>query len=164
MESIWYNQHMTPGEQSSLPETTSVESPSTPSADETKRQNRDMIIAGIIALFFVLLLIGFFVFLLLPSTDPELVVRFKNIFIIYLALETILIGAVIVILIVQVARFTNFLKHEVKPILDSTNETVNTVRGTTEFLSENLVEPTMKMNEYLAGLIKLLATIRLFRK
>jgi len=165
MVTLWYNQPMTLGEQSSTPAIPpSVESTSSPSTAEAKRQKRDMIIAGIIAGLLVLALIGFFIYLLLPTTDPELVVRFKNIFIIYLALETILIGAAIVILVIQIARFTNFMQHEVKPILDSTNETVNTVRGTTEFLSENLVEPTIKLNEYLASIIKLLVAIRTIRK
>jgi len=51
----------------------------------------------------------------------------------------------------QLAVLTNMLQHEIKPILDSTNETINTVRGTTTFLSENLVEPVVKLNSYLAA-------------
>jgi hypothetical protein len=35
--------------------------------------------------------------------------------------------------------------------LDATNETVNHLRGTTEFLGENVVEPVIKLSSYLAG-------------
>jgi len=73
-----------------------------------------------------------------------------------MAFESLLIGAVLVILIIQLARLTNLLQNEIKPILDSTNETVSTLRGTTVFLSNNLSEPLIKLNEYFAGFMKLL--------
>jgi len=163
IDSLWYNHGMTLGEQS-YPS----ESPSTPPApaaspEEAKRQQRNLIIFGIIAVLCIAALIAFFVFLLLPSTDPELVVRIRNIFIIYISLITILIGVALTIFIIQAARFTNFLQNEIEPILETTNETVNTVRGTAEFLGENLIEPTMKMNEYVAALLKLLSIIRFTR-
>jgi hypothetical protein len=75
-----------------------------------------------------------------------------------------LVGVVLVILIIQLARLTNLLQNEIKPILESTNDTVNTIRGTSVFLSENLVGPVIKLNEYIAGLVKLVTTLRLFRK
>jgi hypothetical protein len=56
------------------------------------------------------------------------------------------------------------LQNEIKPILQTTNETVNTLRGTTIFLSNNLVEPVIKLNEYLAGLKRLFDLIGLTRR
>jgi amino acid permease len=73
------------------------------------------------------------------------------------------LGAGLVILIVQVATLINMLQHEIKPIIESTNDTVNNLRGTTQFLSNNLVEPVMKMNEYLAGLKKFLDMMKFNR-
>ena len=67
-------------------------------------------------------------------------------------------------LIIQLASLINLLQNEVKPILKSTNETVNTLRGTSEFLSENLVEPVIKLNSYLAGLKKLFDLFGINRK
>jgi len=58
----------------------------------------------------------------------------------------------------------NLLQNEVKPILDATNETVNTLRGTTTFLSENLVEPVIKLNSYLAGIQRVLKLLGLKRR
>jgi len=56
---------------------------------------------------------------------------------------------------VQLATLINLLQNEIKPILEATNETANTVRGTAKFLSDSAVEPVIKLNEYLAGLKKL---------
>ena len=65
-----------------------------------------------------------------------------------------------IILIIQLARLTLLLQNEIKPILDSTSETANTLKGTTQFLSEHLVEPVLKMNQYLAGLSRLVGIFK----
>ncbi len=88
----------------------------------------------------------------------------RDIFIIFMALETLLLGIALIILIVQLARLINLLQNEIKPILNSTNETVNTLKGTTAFLSNNFVEPVMKLNELLAGFQKLIEIVGLSKK
>ena len=77
-----------------------------------------------------------------------------------MAVEFLFIGLVLIIMVVQLARLINLLQNEVKPILDSTNETVSTLRGTTQFLSDNLTEPVIKLNEYLAGIIQITRLIK----
>jgi hypothetical protein len=110
-------------------------------------------LAGIVtAVLLVLAGIVVSVYLLLQPSSPTGTIR--DIFIIFMAFESLIIGAALVVLIIQVASLINLLQNEVKPILNSTSETVNTLRGTTEFLSENLVEPVIKLNSYLAGLRK----------
>jgi hypothetical protein len=74
------------------------------------------------------------------------------------------IGVALVVLIVQLAALINLLQNEVKPILIATNETVNTLRGTSEFLSENVVEPVIKLNGYLAGLYRMLELLGVRKK
>jgi hypothetical protein len=98
-----------------------------------------------------------FVFLLQPGTDTA---RVRDIFIIFMALEFLLIGCVMIVLIVQIARLTLLLQNEIKPILESTSETANTLRGTTVFLSEHLVEPILKLNQYLAGMNRIIGIFR----
>jgi heme/copper-type cytochrome/quinol oxidase subunit 2 len=111
-------------------------------------------IAGVIAgIVIVLALLVWAVVAL--SSNPAAAANVRDIFIIFMALESLLVGAALVVLIIQLASLINLLQNEVKPILKSTNETVNTLRGTSEFLSENLVEPVIKLNSYLAGLKKL---------
>jgi quinol-cytochrome oxidoreductase complex cytochrome b subunit len=136
----------------------------TGSPENLRRQRLTMasIVIGVIILLAVL--ITCIVLLLLPTTDASTVTRIRDVFIIFMALESLLIGLVLVILIVQLARLTNLLQNEIKPILDSTNETVSTLRGTTAFLSANLVEPVIKLNESLAALHRLLEILGIGRK
>ena len=112
----------------------------------------------------VLLLIALIVGLVfLARAEGQVVTQVRDIFIILMALMLIVIGVALVVLIVQVATLTNLLQHEVKPILHSTNDTVNTLKGTVRFLSDNLSEPVIKLNESLASIKKLVDIFRLKR-
>jgi hypothetical protein len=88
---------------------------------------------------------------LLFSQKTEVTAQIRDVFIIFMALESLVLGVALVILIIQLAILINLLQNEIKPILNSTNDTVNTLRGTATFLSDNLVEPVIKLNEYLAA-------------
>lgn len=122
----------------------------------TPQQRTALIIAGVAALLIVIGLIVFGVFLV---NNPAQASVWRDVFIIFMALEMIVIGAALVILMIQLAALTNLLKNEVRPILEATQETLNTVRGTTIFLSENLTEPIVKLNAYMAGLAKIVETV-----
>lgn len=71
--------------------------------------------------------------------------------IILLAFESLVIGGLIVVLLWQIWRLVALIQTEIKPLLDSANETVNTMRGTTEFVSENVVSPVVKIHSTVAG-------------
>ncbi|HPC07106.1 MAG TPA: hypothetical protein PLI60_10350, partial [Anaerolineaceae bacterium] len=73
---------------------------------------------------------------------------------------SLIIGAAMIVLVIQLAILTNLIQNEIKPILDATSQTVNTLKGTTAFLSDNVVEPVIKLNEYMAGFKKLLDLLR----
>jgi len=121
--------------------------------DPKAQRKQRLIIAGIAVFGLIILglLVTGLVFLLTPNlTSIETVSRLRDIFIILMALESLLIGLALTILIIQIARLTNLLENEVKPILDSTNETISNLRGTSKFLSDNLVEPVIKLNEVIA--------------
>ena len=121
------------------------------------------IMAGILA--GVVIVVSVMVWAIIAlSSNPAAAANVRDIFIIFMALESLLIGAALVVLIIQLASLINLLQNEVKPILESTNETVNTLRGTSAFLSENLVEPVIKLNSYLAGLKKLFDLFGVNRK
>jgi hypothetical protein len=129
---------------------------------EQLRQQRQIVIGAAFAgLAFLILAVLAIYILSLPSTDTA---KVRDIFIIVMALESLVIGLSLVILMVQLARLINLLQNEIKPILDSTQKTVNNLRGTTAFLSENMVEPVIKLNEYLAALRKMLENLRFMRR
>jgi len=125
--------------------------PEIPEAN-TEKSNRTTIIALVIVL--LLLLAGAVAGVYFLVGHPEQTETIRDIFIIFLALEFLLIGAALVILIVQIARLTTLLENEIKPILNSTTETVNTLRGTTEFLSNQLVSPVVRTYSSLSAVRK----------
>lgn len=143
-----------------LPETPSLEEAAQRAAATRKQR---WILTGSItaAVILVALLVWAIIEL---SGHPQAASNVRDIFIIFLALESLLVGGALVVLIIQLASLINLLQNEVKPILKSTTDTVNTLRGTTEFLSENLVEPVIKLNSYLAGLRKVIDLLGIIRK
>jgi len=101
---------------------------------------------------------------LLASKGPDTTSQVRDMFIILMALLSLVIGVALIILIIQLAALINLLQNEIKPILKSTSDTVNTLKGTTAFLSDNLASPVIKMNSSVAGLRRLLDLVGLFRK
>jgi hypothetical protein len=83
--------------------------------------------------------------------SPEWVRIVRDVAIIVLALESIIIGVVLVILVLQVKSLVDLLQHEIRPILNSANETMGTVRGTTSLVSKGLVSPAIKVISFAAG-------------
>ncbi|MGE5252201.1 MAG: hypothetical protein ACM3QS_18515 [Bacteroidota bacterium] len=131
-------------------------------ARAAQKQQRTIITIAIIA---VIILVAFVVFaviyLLQPGTPTG---RIRDIFLIFLALESLVIGVALIVLVLQLASLINLLQNEVKPILHATSETVNNLRGTAEFLGESVVEPVIKLNGYLAGIQRVLELMRFRRK
>jgi hypothetical protein len=161
---LWYNFIMTDNnatepirliDEPALPTTTS---------EEIKRQRRIVILLIIIIIIVLLIFIASLAFLLNPETSSVTVARIRDVFIIIMAVESIFVGVVLVVLMVQLARLMNLMQNEIRPILDSTNETINNLRGTTEFLTTNLAEPVIKINEYVAALQKITELLHLTRK
>jgi hypothetical protein len=83
----------------------------------------------------------------------------RDIAIIILAVESIVIGALLAVLVIQVIRLIRMLREEVLPILNSTQETVSTVRGTATFMSDHLVQPVVKISSYAAGARRAVSTL-----
>jgi nitrate reductase gamma subunit len=120
---------------------------------ETK--NNKYLIIGIIA--GILILVAVIVAtIFLVRADKDVTAQIRDIFIIFMALASLVLGIALVVLIAQLAILINLLQNEIRPILDSTTETVNTLKGTTQFLSNNLTEPVIKLNEYLAMFKKII--------
>lgn len=139
-----------------------IDVPRTPEqAADDQRMKRIMtgVVIGVVVL---LVLLGVAIYLLLqPATPTD---KIRDVFIIVVALESLVIGVALIVLVVQLASLINLLQNEVRPILKATNETVNNLRGTAEFLGENMVEPVIKLNSYMAGLNRMLELMGIRRK
>jgi hypothetical protein len=87
----------------------------------------------------------------LANNYAESILVIRDIFIIALGLMSCLTGIVLILLLIAVIRLVNMLEFELKPILLKTNETLGTIRGTTTFMSDNVIRPVTKASSYLAG-------------
>jgi hypothetical protein len=131
-----------------------------PSKDADSR-NRGIVIGA--SLLLIVLIAGIVLAVIAMVNHPNQTETIRDIVIIFMAVESLLIGLTLVLLIIQLARLTALLQNEIKPILDSTNETVNTLRGTTQFLSNNLVKPVMKANSTANAIRQALGLIKIGR-
>ena len=133
-----------------------------PTTQEAERRQRNIVTIIIVGIVVLLILLGVAIFFLLqPATPTD---RIRDVFIIVVALESLVIGVALIVLIVQLASLINLLQNEVRPILTATSETVNNLRGTVEFLGENAVEPVIKLNGYLAGMNRVIELMGIKKK
>lgn len=68
----------------------------------------------------------------------------RDIAIILLAIQTLIVNILLAILIWQVWRMVKMMQSEVKPIIEDTQDTLGTVRGTANFVGMNVVDPVVK--------------------
>ncbi len=80
----------------------------------------------------------------------------RDLAIVLLAVESLIIGILLIVLILQVVSLTRLLRDEIKPILNSADETVRTVRGTTTFVSDTFVTPVVRVSSFAAGVAQAL--------
>ncbi len=129
---------------------------------EQERRQKQILTGVIVGIVLLVALLGVAIyFLLQPATPTD---KIRDVFIIVVALETLVIGVALIVLVIQLASLINLLQNEVRPILQATTETVNSLRGTAEFLGENVVEPVIKLNGYLAGLKRMLELLGVKQK
>ena len=119
----------------------------------------------IIAILAILFLIGMTIgIILLAKSNAQVTGQVRDIFIIILAMESFLIGAALIVLVIQLALLLNLIQNEIKPILFSTKETIRTVKGTSQFISDKAVKPIVSIAGLLAGGRKLFEIIGFIRK
>jgi NADH:ubiquinone oxidoreductase subunit K len=120
-----------------------------PAMPEPTKTNTKLLI-GLIggSLVFLAILIGI-IALLYTHPGPTAVIR--DIFIIALAFTSLIIGLLLLVLVFQLQSLIALLRNEIKPMLTNANQTVNTVRGTAVFVSDNLVKPTINVASFVAG-------------
>ena len=120
---------------------------------------------GVVAVFLIALIAAIIVAVFAGSQDVASVVAIvRDLFIILLALQGMLIAIAIIVLILQVAALINLLQNEISPIMKSLQETASTVKGTSEFLSENVTTPIIESTAWIAGARTFFREIRRFRR
>ncbi len=78
--------------------------------------------------------------------------EFRDIVIIMLAAESLVIGGVTLFLLYQVIMLVALLREELIPLIQSAQDTVNSARGTTVYVSRKVVVPAAKAASTVAQL------------
>jgi hypothetical protein len=124
------------------------------SQTEAERQQRLLMVGlGVVGVLLLAGLIAAVWYLLQKDTPTELI---RDVMIVLMAFEMLLIGIAAVLLLLQITRLVNLLQNEIKPLLEAANETIYTLRGTATFISDSFVQPVVKFNSYLAGMKRML--------
>jgi hypothetical protein len=64
--------------------------------------------------------------------------------IILLATESLIIGGVTLFLLYQIIMLLTLIREELIPLIQSTQDTVNSARGTTVYVSRKIVVPSVR--------------------
>jgi hypothetical protein len=135
-----------------------------------RRARRILIVGGVVVALLLAGLVALLVFLSLdayqaalqgrpPSPGAVVVSLLRDAAIVFVAFESLVIGVLLVILMLQMQALVSLLRDEIKPMLEAANETLATVRGTTQFVSHNVVTPVMKWSGYLAGVQRIMRAL-----
>ncbi|PJF32478.1 MAG: hypothetical protein CUN52_01475 [Phototrophicales bacterium] len=94
-----------------------------------------------------------------PSQTAPRIGMIRDIFIIILAFEFILVVLALVALILQVAKLIATVDDEIKPIVETTKETLETVKETAQFVGKNVTSPVISAQAFFAGLFAFIRDI-----
>ncbi len=135
------------------PTTVPMETESTLNDAQMKRIQLYLVIGGV--LFLALLIAA----IALMAAHPVATAVIRDIAIIFVALETFVVGAALVVLLFQLQSLIRVLRDEIQPLLNSLNETANTLRGTSAFVSQHVTEPVIKVASFTAGVHRVLGDL-----
>jgi hypothetical protein len=108
--------------------------------DAERQMRRRMTLIGIgIAVIAILILLGFAAMIAAGVIDEV-----RDIVIILLAVESLIIGGVTLFLLYQMIMLLTLIREELIPLIQSAQDTVNSARGTTVYVSRKIVVPSAK--------------------
>lgn len=118
---------------------------------------RWMQIGAVVGVILLLALCGGLGWLLVST---ERAAAFRDILVILLAVETMIIGIFLMLMLWQLFQLIRLLRDEVVPLLDTTRETVDQVKHTTTFVGQATASPIITLSGYVRGARTMLATLR----
>ena len=135
----------------------------TPASDDS-RENSGLSITRLIKLtaalgiliILALLAAALVAALTAAETWAPLIQILRDIFLLILILESVLVITALAILMLQAAGFLIMLKTEVKPILHNARETTRLSKATAQFINSNAVDPLIQIKSFLSGLLAFL--------
>lgn len=85
-------------------------------------------------------------------THPVFTAALTDVSIILLAVVVLVMNVFLIVMLWQVIRLIDFLLFELKPVLESLQETSSTVRGTATFVGDGVTSPLIDASAKAAGL------------
>ncbi len=108
--------------------------------DAERQMRRRMMLIGIgIAIVAVVILLGFAVMI-----AAGVIAEVRDVVIILLAVESLIIGGVTLFLLYQIIMLVTLIHEELIPLIQSAQDTVNSARGTTVYVSRKIVVPSVR--------------------
>jgi len=122
--------------------------PTPVTTDAEREMKRRMTLIGIgIAVLAVLILLSFAGMIALGIIDEV-----RDIVIILLAIESLIVGGVTLFLLYQIIMLLTLIREELIPLIQSAQDTVNSARGTTVYVSRKIVAPSVRAATMVARL------------
>lgn len=84
----------------------------------------------------------------------------RDLSIIFLAIMSIVVGVIMIILLLQIRDLVMLMRQELKPLIDSTQQTADTVRYTSQFMSKRVAKPVVDVMSAAAGVRQGFASLR----
>lgn len=88
------------------------------------------------------------------------IVLLRDLSIILLALMSIIISVIMVVLLLQIRTLIVTMRQEMKPLIESGQQTADTIRYTSQFMSKRVARPVVDVISTAAGVRRGFATLR----
>ena len=75
----------------------------------------------------------------------------RDVAIVLLAIESLIIGILLALMLLQLRKLVVLLREEIAPLLDSANSTMHKVETTTHFVGDTVVNPLIQLIGYTKG-------------
>jgi len=75
----------------------------------------------------------------------------RDVAIALLAIESLVIGILLAVLLVQLRKLVRMLREEIAPLPDQASDTADTVHGTVDLVSRTVVTPLVRVSSAAAG-------------
>lgn len=118
---------------------------------QAQASRRKMTMVGVAAAIIVLLIILSFVWMISAGATGTV----RDVVIILLAIESLALVGLTLYLVVQVTLLVQMMRNELMPLVKSAQETVNSARGTTLFVSKKIVKPTAEVSANVARVTRM---------
>ena len=119
--------------------------------------NREKIGIAVVA---ILVVVGLCSGLYLLLTVDGLAANVRDLLVILLAFEFILIASAMLFMIWQLYQLIMLLRTEILPLIHTTKDTVEQVKHTTTFIGQSVAAPVVSASGFLAGTKAMLDTLR----